>query len=52
MFDYDGSFKSAICARNVSAYRIFADLERKAGQFPLAVWNSLNGKRDVVVVLA
>jgi len=50
MFDYVGSFKSAISAlERERRYRVFADLERKAGQFPFAVWNSPNGKRDVVV---
>src|SRR5438876_5431102 len=50
MFDYVGSFKSAIAAlERERRYRVFADLERKAGQFPFAVWNSPSGKRDVVV---
>jgi len=50
MFDYVGSLKSAISAlERERRYRVFADLERKAGQFPFAVWNSPNGKRDVVV---
>ena len=50
MFDYVGSFQSAIAAlKRERRYRVFADLERKAGQFPHALWNSPNGKRDVVV---
>jgi 5-aminolevulinate synthase len=50
MFDYNGSFQSAIAAlKRERRYRVFADLERKAGQFPHAMWNSPNGKRDVVV---
>jgi 5-aminolevulinate synthase len=50
MFDYVGSFQSAIAAlKREQRYRVFADLERKAGQFPHARWNSPNGKRDVVV---
>jgi len=50
MFDYDGSFQSAIAAlKRERRYRVFADLERKAGQFPHALWNSPSGKRNVVV---
>lgn len=50
MFDYNGSFQSAIAAlKRERRYRVFADLERKAGQFPHALWNSPNGKRNVVV---
>jgi 5-aminolevulinate synthase len=50
MFDYDGSFQSAIDAlKRERRYRIFADLERKAGQFPHALWNSPRGARNVVV---
>src|ERR1700741_3789881 len=50
MFDYNGSFRSAIAAlKRERRYRVFADLERKVGQFPHALWNSPTGKRDVVV---
>src|SRR5438309_43471 len=50
MFDYDGSFQSAVATlKRERRYRVFADLERKAGQFPHALWNSPSGKRDVVV---
>jgi 5-aminolevulinate synthase len=50
MFDYEASFQSAIVAlKQEQRYRVFADLERKAGQFPHAFWNSPNCKRDVVV---
>jgi 5-aminolevulinate synthase len=50
MFDYNGSFQSAISALKLERrYRVFADLERKAGQFPHALWNSPNGTRNVVV---
>lgn len=50
MFDYNASFQSAIAAlKRERRYRTFADLERKAGQFPHALWNSPSGPRNVVV---
>jgi 5-aminolevulinate synthase len=50
MFDYNGTFQSAIAAlKRERRYRIFADLERKAGQFPHALWHSPRGKQNVVV---
>src|SRR6201998_1034712 len=50
MLYYIGNFQSAIAAlKREQRYRVFADLERKAGQFPNALWNSPSGKRDVVV---
>src|SRR5260370_7044929 len=50
MFDYNESFQFAVAAlKRERRYRVFADLERKAGQFPHALWNSPSGKRDVVV---
>jgi 5-aminolevulinate synthase len=50
MFDYIGSFESAVNAlKRERRYRVFADLQRKVGQFPHALWNSPTGKRDVVV---
>jgi 5-aminolevulinate synthase len=50
MFNYVGSFESAVAAlKRERRYRIFADLERKVGEFPRATWNSPTGKRDVVV---
>jgi 5-aminolevulinate synthase len=50
MFDYNGSFQSAVATlKRERRYRVFADLERKVGQFPHALWNSPSGKRDVVV---
>jgi 5-aminolevulinate synthase len=49
-YDYDGSFESAVAAlKRERRYRVFADLERKAGQFPYALWNGPSGSRDVVV---
>jgi len=50
MFDYAGNFQSAVAAlKREQRYRVFANLERKAGRFPLALWNGPNGERDVVV---
>src|SRR3982074_3232280 len=50
MFDYVGSFQSAIAAlERECRYRVFADLERKTGRLPFALWHSPAGKRDVVV---
>jgi 5-aminolevulinate synthase len=50
MFDYNWCFQSAITAlKRERRYRVFADLERKAEQFPHALWNSPDGSRDVVV---
>src|ERR1700722_9060645 len=50
MFDYNWSFQSAITAlKRERRYRVFADLERKAGQFPHALWNGPGGSRDVIV---
>ena len=50
MFDYNASFESAIAAlKNERRYRVFADLQRKAGEFPYARWNGPSGSRDVVV---
>src|SRR6202051_3132107 len=50
MFDYVGSFQTALAAlKRERRYRVFADLERKAGQFPYALWNSPSGTRNVVV---
>jgi 5-aminolevulinate synthase len=48
--DYDGSFESAVAAlKRERRYRVFAELERKAGQFPYAIWNGPSGSREVVV---
>jgi 5-aminolevulinate synthase len=50
MFDYNASFESAIATlKNERRYRVFADLQRKAGEFPYARWNGPSGSRDVVV---
>src|SRR6201996_7743061 len=50
MFDYVGNFQTAVAAlKQEQRYRVFADLERRAGKFPHAFWNGPDGKRDVVV---
>ena len=48
--DYEGHFREAV--RQVRAegrYRVFAELSRRAGDFPHAVWHSPTGPRDVVI---
>ncbi len=48
--DYQGFFKDKIeDLRNEGRYRVFADLERKAGNFPAAVKHDDGNVRDVTV---
>ncbi|RTL73051.1 MAG: 5-aminolevulinate synthase [Hyphomicrobiales bacterium] len=48
--NYESYFRSELDAlRREGRYRVFADLERKVGQFPRARWNSPTGPRDVTV---
>jgi 5-aminolevulinate synthase len=50
MFNYVRNFQAAIAAlKQEQRYRVFSDLERKAGQFPQALWSGPSGKREVVV---
>jgi 5-aminolevulinate synthase len=47
--DYESFFKSELDQlRNEGRYRVFADLERKAGQFPRATHHGA-GKKDITV---
>ena len=47
--DYENFFKSELDAlRAEGRYRVFADLERKAGQFPRATHHG-SGEREITV---
>jgi 5-aminolevulinate synthase len=48
--DYQSIFAEAIAALHAEKrYRVFADLERIAGRFPMATWRSDKGEREIVV---
>jgi 5-aminolevulinate synthase len=48
--DYQSIFAEAIAALHAEKrYRVFADLERIAGRFPMALWRSEKGAREIVV---
>src|SRR5215211_9507369 len=48
--DYQGFFTSALDRlKSERRYRVFADIERVAGQFPAAVWHSPAGPRPITV---
>jgi 5-aminolevulinate synthase len=48
--DYQAHFAQALAKlRDERRYRVFADLERRAGLFPRATWHSPHGARDVVI---
>jgi 5-aminolevulinate synthase len=50
MVDYLTHFESVLTAlKDERRYRVFADLERRAGQFPHAIWQSPAGRRNVVI---
>ncbi|MCB1448350.1 MAG: 5-aminolevulinate synthase, partial [Rhizobiaceae bacterium] len=48
--DFEAFFKDAIDGLHQEGrYRVFADLERRAGQFPRAIRHTENGPQDVTV---
>jgi len=50
MVDYIAHFERTLASlRKERRYRVFADLERRAGHFPYARWRGPAGERDVVV---
>jgi 5-aminolevulinate synthase len=50
-YDYSAAYKAAVDqVRQEGRYRVFADLKRRCGEFPRAVWTTPAGlERDVVV---
>ena len=47
---YDAFFAAALARlQEERRYRVFADLERIVGRFPLAIWHSPQGPKEVVV---
>jgi 5-aminolevulinate synthase len=48
--DYQPFFRAALDAlKSERRYRVFADIERRAGRFPEAVWHGPDGTRNIVV---
>jgi 5-aminolevulinate synthase len=48
--DYEQQFRAAVDrVRSEGRYRVFADLQRQVGRFPLALWHSPRGTREVTV---
>lgn len=47
---YHHFFEDAICRlKQEQRYRVFADIERRAGYFPHAIWHGPNGPQDIIV---
>jgi 5-aminolevulinate synthase len=50
MVEYLAYFEATLAVlKNEQRYRVFADLERRAGRFPHALWRSPAGEREVVI---
>jgi 5-aminolevulinate synthase len=48
--DYKGAFRAAVDqVKGEGRYRVFADIKRRRGEFPRAVWTTPEGEREVVV---
>ena len=48
--DYQSLFKNQVNRlKTENRYRLFAELERKVGQHPHAIWHSDTGPRDVII---
>jgi 5-aminolevulinate synthase len=49
--NYDGYFLRALARLRIERrYRVFADLERGAGNYPHAIWHSPAGPRNVDLI--
>ena len=50
MIDYKAAVRTAVeQVRSEGRYRVFADLKRKRGELPRAIWRGPDGDREVVV---
>lgn len=50
MFNYRSHFENAVEAlRAERRYRVFADLERRVGRFPRAIWRNGADEREIVI---